>query len=131
MDQNIMPSVVNVAESGEHQGRIEACYVIANMFQSKDPELVLYTADIGGLKGLIQNMNMVEERGPLTVFLKGVHDALRVGDNHDRSYDDEIEEMSHGIGRIEQMAEYHDNGVVLEARKILDEYFPEVSDDED
>ena len=75
-------------------------------------------------------MDMVVDRGPLTVFLQGVHDALRVGEHNDRKYDEDIEELPHGIGRIEQMADYHDEGVVRIARKILDEYFPEESDDE-
>eukprot|EP00729_Bicosta_minor_P015455 gene15455-22240_t len=131
IESAIIPTVVNVAENGEHRCRIEACYVIANMFQSSADAHVIYTVDAGGLGALVANLDVILDSGHLNTFLKGVYHALKVGDLNDQNFDDDIEEMPHGIGTLERMAEHHDECVAKNARAILDEYFPEVSDDED
>ena len=53
IEANVMTSVVRVAENGEHRCKIEACYVIANLFRSRDPKvrimLFLETEDIAAI----------------------------------------------------------------------------------
>lgn len=131
IESGIVLSVVNVAQSGEFRTRIEACHVIANLFQSQNVAAAIYTVDQEGLSALISNLEATLDASDLKCFLQGILNALRVGNGADRDFAEDIEEMPHGVGKIEQMADYHDEGVAKVARDILDEFFAEDSDDED